>query len=103
MGEDRAMEEFAENLWNNFLKEKAEKMMAQCMKGFRCVVTANPGGGVLTVQRPFDYDADGNPVSMTLKCAASLSSVTVGTQLLAVSLGSMSNAFILCKTDLSNL
>lgn len=103
MAGNREMAEFAENLWDNYLKEKAIDLLKNQIFGFRAVVTARPGGGKLTVQRPFDYDSDGNPVSLTLPCAGSMTGVSVGTQVLCLGLGTMSNAFILSKADLSNL
>lgn len=104
ISENKAMEQFAENLWTNFLQKKTEEMIANGLHGFRAVVTGRQGNGIkLIVQRPFDNDSDGNPVSMTLPCVASMSTATVGTQVLCVYFGTISNAFVLCKADLSNL
>lgn len=97
------MEAFADNLWENYMKQKVNAVLQSNLSAFRAVITARPGGGKLTVKRPFDFDKDGNPVTMTLKCAGSMTTAAVGTEVLCVSIGSASNSFVLCKADLSNL
>ena len=97
MNDGKAMEAFADNLWNNYMKQKVEALIQNDMRAFRAFVTANPGGGALTVQRPFDAE------TMTLKCVGSLSGASIGTQVICVELGSLSNAFVLCRADLGNL
>ena len=103
MTDNKAMEEFASNLWENYMKEKAQELLQNNLSAFRAVVTANPGGGTLTVQRPFDFDKEGNQVSMTLKCAGSMEEATSGTEVLCIVIGTVSNSFVLCNADLSNL
>lgn len=103
MADGKEMSEFADNLWENFLKEKAAALFKNQIFGFRAVVSDNPGDGKLSVRRPFDYDRDGAPVELTMPCAASLADAEVGTQVLCLGLGTMSNTFVFSKADLSNL
>ena len=97
MNDNKAMEAFAENLWQNYMKQKVEALVQSDMRAFRAVVTANAGNGTLTVQRPFDSE------TMTLKCVGSMEDADAGTQVICVELGSLSNSFVLCRADLGNL
>lgn len=97
--EVEAMEQFARQLWQRYFRPKiVQELLSHSINGFKATVTANNGNGTLTVKRPFDS------VSMTLKCTSALAAeAEAGDQVLVVELGDASNAFILCRTDLSGL
>lgn len=99
--EAEAMQELASMLWSRFLREKVREELTHELNGYKAQVVTNNGDGTLTVQRPFET------TNLTLKAAASLSGAVAGDQVLVIGMGdkatALSNAFILCKTDLSNL
>lgn len=90
---------FASTMWRRFFRKKVKELpeLRHSLLGYKAQVTANNGDGTLTVQRPFETE------TLTLRCASSLTGAAVGDQVLIVALGGLENAFILCKTDLSNL
>lgn len=100
--EAEAMKELASLMWTRYLREKVREELTHELNGYKAQVVTNNNDGTLTVQRPFEAS------TMTLKCADSLKShAAAGDQVLIVGIGdkatALSNAFILCKTDLSNL
>lgn len=72
MNENAYMAEFAENLWNNYIKLKISEELQQNVSYYKATVTVNPGDGTLTVQRPFD-------TAYTIRCSDTMKSVAVGT------------------------
>ena len=98
--ESEAMQELASLMWSRFLRERVHDELTHGLTGYKAEVVSNNGDGTLTVKRPFDSS------TLTLKCAASLNSATAGDQVLIVGMGdkstALSNAFVLCKTNLSN-
>lgn len=94
-----AMRDLASRLWGRFLRERVLEEMTHEVNAFRAEVVTNNGNGTLTVRRPFE---SGN---LTLRAAASMSGAKAGDQVLILGIGekrkALSNAFILCKTDLS--
>jgi len=101
MDESRYMAEFASLLWSRYIRDRVREELLHSMQAFRAEVVTNNGDGTLTVQRPFET------ITLTLKAAASLSGASAGDQVLVVGIGdksnAMSNAFVLCAADLSNL
>ena len=99
MSEAEAMHELAKQLWERYFKQRvSDDLLNHSLDGYKATVITNNGDGTLTVQRPFDT------VSMTLRCPPALGQTAqAGDQVLVVSLGDMSNAFILCTTDLNGL
>lgn len=95
--EIEAMEELVRQMWERYIKPRADReLLNHSLDGYKATVTANNGDGTLTVSRPFDSAA------MTLRCPPTLAKeAAVGDHVLVVALGDMSNAFILCRTDLS--
>ncbi len=97
--EQEAMRDLASNLWNRFLRERVLEELTHEVNAFRAEVVANNGDGTLTVKRPFEDN------TLRLRAAASLSLAEQGDQVLILGIGdkrkALSNAFILCKTDLS--
>lgn len=54
MNENAYMAEFAENLWNNYIKLKIADELQQNVSYYKATVVSNPGDGTLSVQRPYD-------------------------------------------------
>ena len=94
--EAEAMAELARLLWERYFKGRAERdLLSHALNGYKAEVTANNGDGTLTVARPFDS------ASVTLRCPPALADgAEAGDQVLVVTLGDWSNAFVLCKTDM---
>lgn len=90
---------FASTMWRRFFRRKVKEMpeLRHSLLGYKAQVVTNNGDGTLTVQRPFES------TTLTLRCSASLSGAVAGDPVLIVALGGLENAFILCKTDFSNL
>lgn len=97
--EAEAMAELARQLWERYIKPKATaELLSHSLVGYKATVEANNGDGTLTVSRPFD------DTFMTLKCPPALAETAgAGDQVLVVALGNLSNAFVLCNTDLTGL
>lgn len=99
--DQEAMRDLAALLWTRYMRERVLEELTHEVNAFRAEVVTNNGDGTLTVKRPFETD------TMTLRAAASLSGAIPGDQVLILGIGdkrkALSNAFILCKTDLSNL
>lgn len=72
MNENAYMAEFAENLWNNYIRLKIKDELQQNVSYYKATVTSNPGDGTLNVQRPFD-----NVVK--IRCTDDLKTVAEGT------------------------
>lgn len=100
ISQSEEMFSFASTLWRRFFRRKVKELpeIRHSLLGYKAEVVTNNGNGTLTVKRPFESN------TMTLRCAASLDSTAAsGDQVLIVALGGLENAFILCKTNLSNL
>lgn len=97
MSEAEAMHELAKQMWERYFKQRAvDELLNHSLDGYKATVDTNNGDGTLTVVRPFDNN------SMTLKCPPALArKARSGDQVLVVSLGEMSNSFVLCGTDMS--
>lgn len=96
VSEAEAMHELAKQLWERYFKQRvSDDLLNHSLDGYKATVITNNGDGTLTVRRPFDT------VSMTLRCPPALAKkAEAGDQVLVVSLGDMSNSFILCATDM---
>lgn len=97
--ETEAMAELVSLMWERYIAPRAKKeLLGHALDGYKAQVTANNGDGTLTVIRPFDDTA------VTLRCPPGLAEeAEAGDQVLVVALGSMSNAFVLCRADLTGL
>lgn len=96
--EAEAMEELARQMWDRYFRYKASELLEHSLDGYKATVSQNNGDGTLSVTRPYDN------TEVTLKCPPSLAaSAGEGDQVLVVTLGNLSNAFVLCKTDLTGL
>ena len=98
--EAEAMQELTSLMWNRYLKERVHEEQNHEMNAYKAEVVTNHGDGTLTVQRPFES------VTLRLKAASSLTYAQPGDMVLVVGIGdkskALSNAFVLCKTDLSD-
>lgn len=98
--EAEAMDELAGLLWTRYLRKRVREELNHELNGYKAEVVANNGDGTLTVKRPFEN------TTLTLKAASSVSGAAVGDQVLVVGIGdkskALSNAFVLCKTNLSS-
>lgn len=97
--EVEAMRELAKQLWERYFRPRAEEDLLQhSLDGYKASVVSNNGDGTLTVIRPFDTQ------TMTVRCPPGLKEEAAeGDQVIVIALGSMSNAFVLCRTDLSGM
>ena len=97
--ETEAMAELVEQMWQRYIRPKVmDELMTHSLSGYKATVEQNNGDNTLKVSRPFDC------TSMNLKCSSALTdTVQEGDQVLVVTLGDMSNAFVLCKTDMSGM
>lgn len=98
--ETEAMSELTSLMWSRYLKEQVRGELNHEMNAYKAEVVTNHGDGTLTVQRPFES------VTLRLKAAPSLAYAQAGDMVLVVGIGdktkALSNAFILCKSDLSD-
>lgn len=95
-----AMSELTSLMWSRYLKEQVRGELNHEMNAYKAEVVTNHGDGTLTVKRPFET------VQLRLKAAPSLAYAQAGDMVLVVGIGdkskALSNAFILCKADLSD-
>lgn len=91
------MKIFADNLWEYF-KPMLTERLEHNIGWFRAVVTANPGGGKLTIQRPFDEP-------FTVKCVTSMAGAQAGTNVLVFTFGDNlgTNAVVMGDADAHNI
>ena len=98
--EAEAMRELASLLWTRFLRERVRGELNHEMNGYKAEVVSNNHNGTLTVKRAFEA------ANLTLKAAASAGDCIQGDQVIVVGIGNkataLSNAFVLCKADLSD-
>ena len=98
--EAESMQELTSLMWNRYLKERVKEEQNHEMNAYKAEVVTNNGDGTLTVKRPFES------VNLTLKAASSLRFAQPGDMVLVVGIGdkskALSNAFILCKTDMTD-
>ena len=98
--EAEAMSELASLMWSRYLREQVRGELNHELNAYKAQVVTNHGDGTLTVQRPFES------VTLRLKAAPSLAYARAGDMVMVVGIGdksnALSNAFILCKTDLSD-
>lgn len=85
MIENREMAEFARNLWENYIKFRNKEAAESNVSFYKAKVTANPGNGTLTIQRPFDSQ------TLSVQCPDYMSSATVGTNVLVLRFGEGNN------------
>lgn len=95
-----SMSELTSLMWSRYLKEQVRGELNHEMNAYKAEVVTNHGDGTLTVQRPFES------VNLRLKAAPSLAYARAGDMVLVVGIGdkskALSNAFVLCKADLSD-
>ena len=97
LNEQQGFYELANNLWEQFFKNRVKEMLVNNVSYFKAEVKSTASGGKIGVQRPFDN------TELHLPYAQSVSGVQVGDQVLVLVFGDMSNSFIIAKADLSTL
>lgn len=80
MNEQQQMAEFADNLWQNYIKDKIAQNSSNGVTYFKAEVVTNNGDGTLSVTQPYD-----NPI--TVHCTSSLTNITAGTQVVVLCFG----------------
>lgn len=78
---------FADQLWK-YMVPKLNAMFASNVSYFRAQVMSNPGNNMLEVQRPLENG------TLTLPCVDSVAHAQPGQQVVALVMGSMSNAIV---------
>jgi hypothetical protein len=78
---------FADQLWK-YMVPKLDSKFASNVSYFRAQVVSNPGNNKLEVQRPVENG------TLTLPCVRAMSGAQAGQQVVALVMGSMSNAII---------
>lgn len=79
------MAEFASNLWENYIKFRNKEADADKVRFYKAKVVANPGGGMLTIQRPLDSQ------TYSVYCASYMANTTVGSTVLVIKYGEGTN------------
>lgn len=85
MIENREMAEFAQSLWENYIKFKHKEADADTVSYYKAEVVAKPSSGTLSIQRPLDdtvYD---------VACPSYMDDVAVGSQVLVLRFGNGTN------------
>ena len=78
--ENAQLAEFADNLWNNYIKQKYKNECKDVLTYYRATVVSNDGSNRLTIQRPFD-------TAYQVSCTDTMSAVTVGTNVTVLVFG----------------
>lgn len=84
MNDNKALAEFAKNLWRNFIKPKINQEYADRVSYYRAEVTANNNDGTLTIKRPFDNE-------ITVRCTEDMSTVANHSQVTVLRFGNGNN------------
>lgn len=87
MNDMENMRTFADQLWK-YMVPKLDSKFASNVSYFRAEVVSNPGNNKLEVQRPVENG------TLTLPCVRAMSGAQSGQQVVALVMGSMSNAII---------
>ena len=82
-----SMRTFADQLWK-YMVPKLNAMFSSNVSYFRAVVVTNLGNNMLEVQRPVETG------TLTLPCTNAMSGAQAGQQVVALVMGSMSNAVV---------
>ena len=98
MGNDNAaMADFAQSLWDNYIRQKYEDASMNTVSFYRATVTSNDlaSGGELRVSRPFDND-------MPVNCTSGMKGVSEGDLVVVARLGNgpaAMNNLVFAKAD----
>ena len=74
------MKEFAENLWNNYIKKRIEEECSDEISFYRAAVSNNNGDGTLNITIPFDGEK-------TIQCTRELLNVNPSANVLVLRMG----------------
>jgi len=78
------MAEFANNLWENYIKAKYKEANSSTLSYYIATVVSNDGGNTLTIKKPFED-------SFSVPCLESMNTATAGLQVLVIRFGSGNN------------
>ena len=90
--DNREMAEFANNLWENFIKFRHKEANLDTVSFYKAEITAKPGNGKFSIKRPFDTN------SFDVMYAAYMADAPVGTQVLVLRFGegiNLANHFVI--------
>lgn len=87
MNDMENMRVFADQLWK-YMVPKINAKLSSNVSYFRAQVVSNPGDGTLVIQRPLENG------TLTLPCTAAASNAQPGQQVVALVMGSLSNAVV---------
>ncbi len=85
MIENREMAAFAKALWENYIKFRNKEADVSNVSYYKAKVTAKPGGGVLTIKRPFDTTA------YNVSAPSYMDDIEIGGQVLVLRFGNDNN------------
>ena len=83
--ENAELAEFADSLWENYMKFRNKEADAEKVSFYKAKVTANPGGGYLTIKKPFDA------IAYNVACPSYMANASVGLQVLVLRFGNGTN------------
>lgn len=82
--ENAQLAEFANNLWENYLKQKHYEASKDLLSYYRAEVVSNDGNNKLTIQRPYDN-------SYQVNCTEDMNNIGAGEQVTVVKFGNGAN------------
>lgn len=94
MNDMESMRTFADQLWK-YMVPKINAKLSSNVSYFRAQVVSNPGNNMLEVQRPVENG------TLTLPCVTAMSGAQAGQQVVALVMGSMSNAVVVADGKMS--
>ena len=85
MIDNREMAAFANSLWENYIKQRNKEADMSNVSFYKAEITAKPGNGKFSIQRPFDTD------SVDVAYPSYMEDAPVGTQVLVLRFGDGNN------------
>lgn len=92
MIDNREMALFANSLWDNYIKFRHKEANLDTVSFYKAEITAKPGNGKFSIQRPFDTD------SIDVAYPSYMEDAPIGTQVLVLKFGegnNLANHFII--------
>ena len=83
--DNREMAEFANNLWENFIKFRHKEANLDTVSFYKAEITAKPGNGKFSIKRPFDTE------SKDVEYAAYMADAPIGAKVLVLKFGEGNN------------
>ena len=88
MDKQNEMRNIADGIGKYIVEKHVKPLLASYISFFKAEVTANPSGGLISVQKPFDDTV------LNLPYTAAAAGLTAGDQCTVFVLGSMTNAVV---------